>query len=97
MAIFLFILTACIGLGLTIGTIIFLRKRRTLNPHQYGLILAIGICLTWLLSFFTPLFSDGTIIIDKSLIIFGIGNSILGGIIVYVVVRIYYLLNKQNK
>jgi hypothetical protein len=96
MATFAFIFFTMAGLLLTGFCLAYYRKRANLTGHQYGIIAAIGISLTWLLSFFTPILVTEHQIRDTGIAVLGLGLSLSAGFVAYVAVRFLFLLKKKK-
>lgn len=97
MSILIFVLVAITGLLLTAFSLVYLTNRKNLTSNQQALIIALGLFLTWLGSFFFPFLAPNSPNPSKTISIFGISFSVLFGFIVYVTVRFYFALKRHDK
>ncbi len=94
MAALFFYLLLSIGFLSTPFVFAYLNKRGNLTHHQQSLVLAIGLLLTLLISFFAPAFLVNSRLPDKETMIFGIAFSACFGVSMYVLVRVFLLLRE---
>lgn len=93
----LFLIASSTGLILTIAYYGRKKSQGNLTRHQKALILAIGLGLTWLLSFYAPLLvSRIDTGIEFSLTILIVGVSLLVFLLTYIIVRIMLYLGWKN-
>jgi len=95
MAILIFLIVAALGIVSTVIILFRKSKNNGLASHQYALILAIGLGLTWMLSFLAPLVFSGWQF-KSSLLVFIIVISVLVFVMTYGIARIF-LSKKKNK
>lgn len=89
MATLLFFIAAISGLLGTSLIIRYFKDRDKLNNHKCSVILALGLGLTMMISFFLPLLAPGVgVQIDSSLVLFGVGLSISTIIMTYAIARL---------
>ena len=90
MAANLFYVFLTIGFLSTSFALPYLRKRVDLTHHQQSLILAVGFLLTLLVSFVAPPLMLHSTTFDKEVIVFWIAFSVVSGLSIYVLMRIFF-------
>jgi uncharacterized membrane protein (DUF485 family) len=96
MATIFFFLAGMTGLIATGVVLAYFRRRTHLTRHQHSLIIAIGMFLTLLISFFAPFMAPGSQI-SKNGVIFGIILAISTGLMSYIIVYIFLAIKGRDK
>lgn len=96
MSVVIFALAAITGLLIT-ALSVYLTNGKDLTANQRALIIAIGLFLTWLGSFFFPLLTPNSQHPSRIIIIFGISFSVLFGLTAYAAARFYFALKRRGK
>jgi hypothetical protein len=89
-----FSISAISGIIITSFVLRYLQDQGKLNTHMRALVLAIGIGLTWMISFFIT-FLAPSVQINSSLIIFGTVLPIITAFMTYIAVK--FILNVKSK
>ena len=96
MATIFFFVAGMAGLIATGVVLAHFRRRTILTHHQHSSIFAIGMFLTWLISFFAPFMAPGSRI-SKNGVVFGIVLAISTGLLTYVIVYAFLVIRARNK
>jgi hypothetical protein len=90
-----FVAGALCGFLFTAFAVYRLKQRGLLTPQLHSLVLAIGFGFTAALAFFVPFLMSGAPALNDWLVVLGMANSIILGILTYGLARLY--LGRRTK